>query len=43
MKTNYEQPVMEIIYYDNQINMLNNSIVIDYPWGSDENGYFENE
>ena len=25
-----------------EINMLDNSIIIDYPWGSEENGYFEN-
>ena len=43
MNKEYEQPLLEIINYDNQIKMLNNSIIIDYPWGSDEHGYFENE
>ena len=42
MNLNYEKPTFEIIYFDNQINMLDNSIIIDYPWGSEENGYFEN-
>lgn len=42
MNKKYEQPLLEVIYFDNQINMLDNSIIIDYPWESEENGYFEN-
>lgn len=42
MNKKYEQPLLEVIYFDNQINMLDNSIIIDYPWGSEENGYLEN-
>lgn len=42
MNKKYEQPLLEVIYFDNQINMLDNSIIIDYPWGSEENGYFKN-
>lgn len=43
MKKIYEQPSFEIINFNDQISMLDSSIVINYPWGSDQSGYFENE
>lgn len=43
MNKNYVKPILEIIYFEKEISMINNSIVIDYPWGNEENEYFENE
>ncbi len=43
MKKEYVKPTIEITYFNKEVEMLNSSIVIDYPWGSDDNGYFEDE
>lgn len=41
MKKDYEKPKLEIVYFEKQIETINSSIVITYPWGSDNNGFFE--
>lgn len=41
MNKNYETPKLEIIFYDNLIKMLDSSVVIGYPWGSDNNVFIE--
>ena len=41
MKKEYELPKFEIIKFENQIKMLDSSIVIEYPWGEDYDVFFE--
>ncbi len=41
MNKDYEKPILEICLFENQINLLHSSVVIEYPWGSDNNVFFE--
>jgi len=41
MKKEYELPKFEIVNFKDQIKMLDSSIVIEYPWGSDYDVFFE--
>ncbi len=36
MNKKYEQPLLEVIFFGNLINMLDKCIIIDYPWGREE-------
>lgn len=39
MRKMYEQPLLEIITFDNHIQMTNASVTIDYPWNNETNNY----
>lgn len=37
----YEQPMLEIVNYESEIQMASPSVEIEWPWSVNENGYFE--
>ena len=43
MIKNYENPSIEIIEYETEIETANSSTIFDYPWkdSNDDSGFFE--
>ena len=41
MSKNYENPIIEILNYENEVLTAGGSVVIEFPWAEGEEDFFE--